>query len=60
MAPVVVSGTKVYIANGITASVDGVKGVAVKAENGAQQTATLTLKIGNDTTDYTVNFNYVG
>ena len=66
IAPVVAGGVsvRVYSADDKTviysSAVDGKSGYAVKASNGAVQTAELILRIGNDTTTYAVTFNYVG
>ena len=62
IAPVLIANSKASVSgdNVIVTTVDDVKGYAVKASNGANQTIYLTLKVGNDTTVYTVNFNYVG
>ena len=66
ISPVVGSSiiARVYAADDVTiiypSSFDGRRGYAVRASNGAVQTADLVLKVVNDTTTYRVTFNYVG
>lgn len=60
IAPVLISGCKASVSGTYTVtSINDVKGYAVKASDGDSQTIILTLKVGNDTTAYTVNFNHV-
>ena len=60
LSPVVIDGCRLSFTGGISSSIDGNKAVAVKSENGSEQTVTMTLKVGNDTTDYTIKFHYIG
>ena len=72
-APVLMTGVKGYyqmqengeyvnaIENVFPTTIEGTKGYMFKAENGANQTFVLRIKISDEQyTDYTFNLNYVG
>ena len=62
IAPIFAETVSVKVISGtVTATaIDGKRAYSVSAANGAEQTVTLRFKVGNDTTDYTVNFHHTG